>query len=53
MEEQKKLRPERTVLAGLDAGVFSRTETATEQSMDELDYVYEDGMNVLTMKRFW
>ena len=24
-----------------------------KQSMDELDYVYEDGMNVLTMKRFW
>ena len=41
MEEQKKLRPERTVLAGLDAGVFSRTETATEQSMDELEALLE------------
>ena len=41
MQEQQKLNPEKTILAGLDAGVFSRAETATEQSMDELEALLE------------
>ena len=41
MQEQRKLNPEKTILAGLDAGVFTRTETATESSMDELEALLE------------
>ncbi len=41
MQEQQKLNPEKTILAGLDAGVFTRTETATESSMDELEALLE------------
>ena len=41
MEERQNKKPERTILAGLDAGVFSRAETATEQSMDELEALLE------------
>ena len=41
MREIKEYSPERTVLAGLDAGVFSREETATEETMDELEALLE------------
>ncbi len=41
MEENQKLRPEKTILAGLDAGVFDRAQTATEASMTELEALLE------------
>lgn len=41
MEENQRPAPEKTILAGLDAGVFSREETATEESMAELEALLE------------
>ena len=41
MEENRKLTPEKTILAGLDAGVFNRAETATETSLRELEALLE------------
>lgn len=41
MEENQRPAPEKTILAGLDAGVFSKEETATEESMAELEALLE------------
>ena len=41
MEENQRPAPEKTILAGLDAGVFSKEETATEESMEELEALLE------------
>lgn len=41
MEGMEKNIPERVILAGLDAGVFSRQETATEESLSELEALLE------------
>ncbi len=41
MSETLQYKPEKTILAGLDAGVFSREETATEETMDELEALLE------------
>ena len=41
MEENQRPAPEKTILAGLDAGVFSKEETATEETMAELEALLE------------
>ena len=41
MEENQRPAPEKTILAGLDAGVFSKEETATEESIAELEALLE------------
>lgn len=37
MEANQKIKAEKAILAGLDAAVFTREETATEQTLDELE----------------
>lgn len=41
MEGNQRIKSEKAILAGLDADVFSKTETATEQTMDELEALLE------------
>ena len=41
MEGNQKLRPEKAILAGLDADVFTRAETATEETLEELEALLE------------
>ena len=41
MEINQKTLPEKTILAGLDANVFTREETATEATLDELEALLE------------
>lgn len=41
MEGMEKRTPERAILAGLDAGVFTRQETATEETLSELEALLE------------
>lgn len=41
MEGMEKRMPERAILAGLDAGVFTRQETATEETLSELEALLE------------
>ncbi len=41
MEENRRPRPERTILAGLNANIFDAAETATEETMDELEALLE------------
>ena len=50
MDNELKISPEKTILAGLDAGVFSRQETATEESMDELEALLETAGGVCAAK---
>ena len=41
MEGTQKLNPEKAILAGLDAAVFTREETATEETLRELQALLE------------
>lgn len=41
MEGMEKHKPEKVILAGLDAGVFTRQETATEETLLELEALLE------------
>lgn len=50
MEAVEKKTPERAILAGLDAGVFSRQETATEESLSELEALLETAGGVCVGK---
>ncbi|MDD6023066.1 MAG: GTPase HflX [Oscillospiraceae bacterium] len=41
MEGNERKNPEKAILAGLDAGIFTREETATEETLDELRALLE------------
>ena len=41
MEEKERKNPEKAILAGLDAGIFTREETATEETLEELRALLE------------
>ena len=38
---EEKINPDKAILAGLDAAVFSREETATESTLEELKALLE------------
>lgn len=50
MEGNQRIKSEKAILAGLDADVFSKTETATEQTMDELEALLETAGGVCVGK---
>lgn len=41
MEGNERKNPEKAILAGLDAGIFTREETATEETLEELRALLE------------